>query len=863
MVKMAATREKWKMIEKTAAIYDKTMTIIPQQNHGLIAEVIAGIVKVVGEFDIPYNSISKIIDNETIATLDKSNRKLLIHTIDGVLLKSISVPFGLAMNVKNHTVYIGGNANDGEVCYRVDLDSKDLLLQNINLPIPMGWGKAVDDILILDNKMLLIDNIVFPKFTFEYDISTPDKPFWVGTTKLPEERPYEHIIKGDMNENWMIYLSTSSSGWSGDEAHITIEGKYSNTISSSKKESIVDICLIDDALFALTDIGLGVFDLAKERLNVGDIAFIEHEIVADKIIKINSTMLLLVSKYTYELIDLDNLRYLDESIEERFWSYGSLDLSNRDLTSFPTKKIRHLERVEHLDLSNNRDIKEFPEALRRCTQLRSLNLKFTGITKIPDWIEEFEKLEYLNISTINIDNAMPLMASRIKLPKNLKILNLRYCQISAIPPSVFALKELEYLNLLENNISKIPDGITALQKLKTLKIRWENISKFPDDINTLPLETVEISARRGKIPDVIYAMTNLKRIEAGSAGIRSISTKIANFSRLEYLDLKNNYDLEKLPENIGELKNLKRLGLSVCGLKELPESFCDLAELEVLHLQHNKLTKLPDSIGKLRKLRKLDLDANQLTALPESFKHLTSLKSLLLSRNKLKTLPDGIKKLQNIKEAELWDNRFEEFPKTLCDLKQLTILNMWDNKIEVIPSEIQNLVNLTQLNMAKNRLVTLPEEMGALSRLAELSLHKNNLKALPSSVGRLKTLIDLSLSDNALTELPQELFALATLEKLDVKNNELEELPEQISQLENLKKLEISGNKFTTLPESIVNLRENDLSVLPEEIVDLVHLDFINLSRNQNLKLTKKQKKWLRTLKENGATVWVDDDILD
>ena len=95
--------------------------------------------------DIPYNSISKVIDNETIATLDKSNRKLLIHTIDGVLLKSISVPFGLAMNVKNHTVYIGGNANDGEVCYRVDLDSKDLLLQNINLPIPMGWGKAVDD----------------------------------------------------------------------------------------------------------------------------------------------------------------------------------------------------------------------------------------------------------------------------------------------------------------------------------------------------------------------------------------------------------------------------------------------------------------------------------------------------------------------------------------------------------------------------------------------------------------------------------------------------------------------------------------------------------------------------------------------
>jgi len=53
-----------------------------------------------------------------------------------------------------------------------------------------------------------------------------------------------------------------------------------------------------------------------------------------------------------------------------------------------------------------------------------------------------------------------------------------------------------------------------------------------------------------------------------------------------------------------------------------------------------------------------------------------------------------------------------------------------------------------------------------------------------------------------------------------------------------------------------LNLGENDLSILPDEIVNLVHLEFINLGRNGNLKLTEKQKKWLVTLKENGATVW-------
>ena len=50
----------------------KALTIIPQQDHGLIIEVVDNTVKVLNEFDIPYNSISKIIDNETIVTLDKS-----------------------------------------------------------------------------------------------------------------------------------------------------------------------------------------------------------------------------------------------------------------------------------------------------------------------------------------------------------------------------------------------------------------------------------------------------------------------------------------------------------------------------------------------------------------------------------------------------------------------------------------------------------------------------------------------------------------------------------------------------------------------------------------------------------------------
>ncbi len=816
------------------------VTIIPQQNYGLIVEISdEQDITVISKIEIPYNTISKIVDNKTVVTLDKNNQQLLLHNINGSFIESIDVPFGLAMNVKGNIVYIGGNAREGEVCYMLDLSVKEHSLTNINLPVPMAWGKAVDDILILGNKMLLIDNIVYPKYTFEYDISVPNKPVWVETIELPHHRAYENIIKGDINENWMIYLSTSSSGWTGDEAHITIEGKYNNIISSSKKESILDICLVNDKLYVLTDIGLGYFDLNKAEIELDDIIFIEHQNVADRIIKIDDRKLLLVSPYDYELLDLNNLQYTGESIEERFWSYGSLDLSDRDLEEFPLDKIRHLERVEHLDLSNNK-IEILPEVLRKCKKLRSLNLKLSGIKKIPEWIEAFESLEYLNLSTINIDSPIPFMSSRIKLPKNLRMLNLRYCKISAIPPSVFELKDLEYLNLLENSISRIPQEMIDLKKLKTLKIRWENVSKFPDNIKDLPLETVEISAdNRGEIPEVIYSMTNLKRIEAKGAGIEKVSDKLVNFSKLEYLDLRDNYDLKVLPQSIGGLKKLRILGLSVCGLKELPESFCELTELEVLHLQHNELTMLPVNIGKLTKLRKLDLEANQLTELPESFKQLTSLKSLLLSGNKLTTLPKGIGKFKKVTQVELSENRFIDFPNELCDLVQLKTLDIRNNSIEVIPSEIHNLKNLTQLNMANNHLNTLPNDIGKLKSLVELRLSNNKIETLPSSIGNLTQLRELDLSGNLLRELPETLFTLSSLETLSIEDNKLEALPEEIGNLTQLKKLEIKGNAFTTLPESITKLTNLEGLSLPDYIFEL----------------TEKQKAWLKSLYEKQNSI--------
>ena len=134
--------------------------------------------------------------------------------------------------------------------------------------------------------------------------------------------------------------------------------------------------------------------------------------------------------------------------------------------------------------------------------------------------------------------------------------------------------------------------------------------------------------------------------------LRNFGVRNMNIKRLDMSD----YDLTKLPESIGNLKNLIYIDLSNNKLKSLPSQIGNLRKLEYLDLSSNYLTKLPSSIGNLTKLRELDLVYNQLTSLPESIGNLTQLKELDLSKNDLTKLPDSIGNLGNLTDLNLRDN---------------------------------------------------------------------------------------------------------------------------------------------------------------------------------------------------------------
>lgn len=127
----------------------------------------------------------------------------------------------------------------------------------------------------------------------------------------------------------------------------------------------------------------------------------------------------------------------------------------------------------------------------------------------------------------------------------------------------------------------------------------------------------------------------------------------------------NGLSLLSLPEKIGELPQLQRLGLASNQLKTIPSSIFSLVELERLGLAHNQIETLSPEIQKLKKLTGLGM-----------------------GHNKLRKLPDEIGQLKELISLRLGHNNLEELPATLLDLPNLTQLDVRGNPTLGLPEEV-------------------------------------------------------------------------------------------------------------------------------------------------------------------------------
>jgi Leucine-rich repeat (LRR) protein len=286
-------------------------------------------------------------------------------------------------------------------------------------------------------------------------------------------------------------------------------------------------------------------------------------------------------------------------------------------------------------------------------------------------------------------------------------------------------------------LPKIPGEIKFLKNLTTLAI--DGISAKAIGVHLVNLKNLSVSSadelvlqQIGKIksleslhlglwvpceiPEEIVGLKNLLKIsfefyfddpEKDSPPDDKLKinlNRLATLDSLTELHFTGEFGISSLPEEIGNLSNLKVLSMEGTKISELPEKFWELTNLENLKIDSNELKSVSENIGNLSKLKKLSLWLwwNEFK-IPERLWSLTKLEKLKIGGAKLKFLSDEIANLSNLKKLSLFRSKIKTLPDKLWTMTNLEKLNFDENGLLWIPCDIKNLTNLKQLTIDEDQ----------------------------------------------------------------------------------------------------------------------------------------------------------------
>lgn len=244
---------------------------------------------------------------------------------------------------------------------------------------------------------------------------------------------------------------------------------------------------------------------------------------------------------------------------------------------------------------------------------------------------------------------------------------LRYCEQN----------KLKKISLLSKEIYDIvhPLLIYRLVRFGTKEIEFHGTRKFAFTTDFKKIDEIKdcckyfISYMLGyseQIPDFIcpnkVEILDLHKLERKDIFLLDEMTNYHNLMSNKLSQLRELYSfdchLSRFPQDIYQLKYLKKLIINMGHFESLPEDIRKLEQLQLLDLSGGVLESLPETIVELKQLRILNLFHNRLTSLPETMGKITQLRELDLKDNQLTHLPDSMNQLKYLKELDVRNNKF-------------------------------------------------------------------------------------------------------------------------------------------------------------------------------------------------------------
>ena len=306
---------------------------------------------------------------------------------------------------------------------------------------------------------------------------------------------------------------------------------------------------------------------------------------------------------------------------------------------------------------------EIPDQVAQCINLEKLDIAYSDIFKIPQFVSEFAKLKSFNFCGCR---DLDWISNLVEYPA-LTSLG-AHCKSIAHVEQIAELTQLEHLTIT-GNIDQLPQRLNQLKKLQSL------------ELFALPMKT---------LPSVLAELPNLKILSVNTGGVSlDFDEVVAVLKQCQKLaSLKLITSNLKLNEKISALQQLKKLDLSGNGLQKIPTELYQLHELTELDLGLNQLHNVPKGIGQLSNLKVLKLNSNwknkiDLINLMNELHQFTKLKTLhLWSCQSLKQLPSNISACTQLQELDVDNNLLTDVPDSLYEMYWLKKLRLTTNPIQ-------------------------------------------------------------------------------------------------------------------------------------------------------------------------------------